>query len=176
MYWIVLLYGTLNVIGPHNLIGYGTIRRCGFVGVGMALLEEVCHCGCGLEDSYTQDPAHYVIRLSVACKTEDSQLFLQHHVCLRATMFPTMIMDWNSKVVSKTPQLYVFIIRDVIVTVSFHSKRRPLSKTEDGIEDWVIAMIGLIMFLFGVTWILVCGLENRMNVLSASSWAIPVGA
>ena len=32
----------------HNLIGSGTIRRCGFVGVGMALLEEVRHCGCGL--------------------------------------------------------------------------------------------------------------------------------
>jgi hypothetical protein len=26
----------------------GTLRRCGLVGVGMVLLEEVCHCGCGL--------------------------------------------------------------------------------------------------------------------------------
>jgi hypothetical protein len=23
----------------------GTIRRCGLVGVGVALLEEACHCG-----------------------------------------------------------------------------------------------------------------------------------
>ena len=37
--------GSLNVIGSHNLIGSGTIRRCGFVGVGMTLLEEMCHCG-----------------------------------------------------------------------------------------------------------------------------------
>ena len=40
--------GSLNVIGPHNLIGSGIIRKCGFVGVGIALLEEVCQCGGGL--------------------------------------------------------------------------------------------------------------------------------
>ena len=38
------LCGSWNMIGPHNLTGSGTIRRCGFVGVGVAL-EEVCHCG-----------------------------------------------------------------------------------------------------------------------------------
>ena len=48
-------HGSLNVIGPYNLIGSGAIRRCGFVGVGVALLEEVCHCGAGFEVSYTQD-------------------------------------------------------------------------------------------------------------------------
>jgi hypothetical protein len=36
--------GGLNVLGP----GSGTVRRCGLVGVGVALLEEVCHCGCRL--------------------------------------------------------------------------------------------------------------------------------
>ena len=40
--------GSLNVIGPHNLIRSGPIRRCGLIGVGMVLLEEVCHCGGGL--------------------------------------------------------------------------------------------------------------------------------
>ena len=39
--------GSWNAIGPPNLTGSGTIRRCGFVGVGVALLEEVCHCGGG---------------------------------------------------------------------------------------------------------------------------------
>ena len=29
-------------------IGSGTIRKCGLIGVGMALLEEVCHCRGGL--------------------------------------------------------------------------------------------------------------------------------
>jgi hypothetical protein len=33
----------LNMLGP----GSGTIRRCG-LGVGVALLEWVCHCGGGL--------------------------------------------------------------------------------------------------------------------------------
>jgi hypothetical protein len=28
--------------------GSGMIRRCGLVGVGVVLLEEVCHCGHGL--------------------------------------------------------------------------------------------------------------------------------
>jgi hypothetical protein len=32
------------MLGPGN----GTIRRCGLVEVGVALLEWVCHCGCGL--------------------------------------------------------------------------------------------------------------------------------
>jgi hypothetical protein len=31
-------------------LGSGTIRRCDLVGVGVALLEEVCHCGGGLGD------------------------------------------------------------------------------------------------------------------------------
>lgn len=35
----------LNMPGP----GSGTVRRCGFVRVGMILLEEVCHCGGGFE-------------------------------------------------------------------------------------------------------------------------------
>ena len=33
------------MLGPGN----GTIRRCGLVGVGVVLLEEVCHCGGGFE-------------------------------------------------------------------------------------------------------------------------------
>jgi hypothetical protein len=36
--------GSLNMLGPES----GTIRRCGLVGVGVASLEEVCHCGHGL--------------------------------------------------------------------------------------------------------------------------------
>lgn len=38
--------------------GDGTIRGCGFVGVGVSLLEEACHCGGGLKwllcSSYTE--------------------------------------------------------------------------------------------------------------------------
>jgi hypothetical protein len=33
----------LNENGPHRLIAKGIIRRRGLIGVGVALLEEVCH-------------------------------------------------------------------------------------------------------------------------------------
>lgn len=39
------MHGGLNVIGSHNLIGNDTMRRCGFVAVGMDLLEEEPHYG-----------------------------------------------------------------------------------------------------------------------------------
>ena len=42
----------LNKFSPYRLMclnawptGNGTIRRCGLIGVGVALLEEMCHCG-----------------------------------------------------------------------------------------------------------------------------------
>jgi hypothetical protein len=34
------LCGCWNENDPHRLIGSGTIRRCGLVGVGVALLED----------------------------------------------------------------------------------------------------------------------------------------
>ena len=37
--------GNLNVIGPHNLTGTGTIGRCNFDRMDMDLLEEVFQCG-----------------------------------------------------------------------------------------------------------------------------------
>ena len=40
--------GGLNENGPLRLIGNGTIRKCGLVKVGVALLEEMCHCMSGL--------------------------------------------------------------------------------------------------------------------------------
>lgn len=45
--WTVALgyCGSLNAINSHKLIERGTIRRCGYIGVDMSLLEEVCHCG-----------------------------------------------------------------------------------------------------------------------------------
>ena len=47
--------GDLNRFGPHRFMslstwprGSGTIRRCGLIGVGVALLEEVHHYAGGL--------------------------------------------------------------------------------------------------------------------------------
>ena len=61
-------YGSLNAIGPQNLIWSGAIRRRGFVGVGVALLEEVRHLGAGIEVSCAQGTAQCLSRLPVAFK------------------------------------------------------------------------------------------------------------
>ena len=39
----VILYAPCGGLKENALPGSGTFRRCGFVGVGVALLEEVCH-------------------------------------------------------------------------------------------------------------------------------------
>ena len=58
--------GSLNVIGPHNLIGGGTFRKSELVGVGVVLLEVVCHLVEGFEASYAQDTAQCLSLLPVA--------------------------------------------------------------------------------------------------------------
>ena len=57
------------------------IRRCGLIGVGVASLEQVCHCGQTLR---FQNPKPDLVVWS--------QLLLQHHVSLCATMHPTMLV------------------------------------------------------------------------------------
>ena len=41
--FLKILYGCLNENGLHRLIGSDTISKCGLIGAGVALLEEVCH-------------------------------------------------------------------------------------------------------------------------------------
>ena len=65
----------LNRNGPYRLvclnawpIKNSTIRRCNLVGVSLAFLEEVCHCGVGFEVSYAQAmPSVGHSSLPVAC-------------------------------------------------------------------------------------------------------------
>lgn len=52
--------GSLNGLGPHNLIASGTGRRCGFVGVGMIFLEEVGYWGQAL------CPGYHLVSLSTS--------------------------------------------------------------------------------------------------------------
>jgi len=54
-------------------LGSGTIRRYGFVGVGVALLEEVCHCGHGLWDPPSNCQWDSVLLLSL---DEDVELLV----------------------------------------------------------------------------------------------------
>jgi hypothetical protein len=51
----------LNSFGSHKLLNLnawplrsGTVRRCGYARVGVAMLEEVCHCGSRLLGCYAQ--------------------------------------------------------------------------------------------------------------------------
>jgi len=94
-------------------------RRCGLVGVGVALLEEACHCVGGLWvlflcSAYAQcgrahPPSCSLVRLScLQWSRRRSQLLLQN-VCLHIAMFPTMmIVDKTSETVSQS-QLNVFL-------------------------------------------------------------------
>ena len=54
--------GDLNENGPQRLTGNVTIGRCEFVGVGVALLEEMCHLQwvCGFRGPVS-------LNLSAAC-------------------------------------------------------------------------------------------------------------
>ena len=66
----------------------GTITRCGFVALWVALLEEVCHhCG-GFEVSYVQvtciDTVYFLLP---ADQDVQIQLLHQHQVCLCVYMF-----------------------------------------------------------------------------------------
>lgn len=67
------------MLGP----GSGTFRRCSLVGIGVAL-EEVYHCGDGLEDS---SPSHVVDSL-LQFAFRNSQLLLYHAFLDAATHPP----------------------------------------------------------------------------------------
>jgi hypothetical protein len=47
--WAKKMLVVLNENGTHRHIGNDSIRRCGLIGVGIALLQEVCHLGVGFE-------------------------------------------------------------------------------------------------------------------------------
>ena len=57
---------------------------------GMALLEEMCHCGSGFGDLFFSSFPLYgtVSQLPVACKMYNCKL--QHHVSLHAALLPFM--------------------------------------------------------------------------------------
>lgn len=58
--------GGLGGKGPHVLIGSVTFSRCDFFGVGVTLLEEVCHCGWALGFQKPK-PGPVLFSLLVAC-------------------------------------------------------------------------------------------------------------
>ena len=95
--------GSLNRYGPLGLMclndrltASGTIRSCGLVGVGVILVEEVCHCGGGLQDLLHSRSTQCGIQYPYAacgsrCRILGSPSTI---VCLDTAMLPTMmIMD-----------------------------------------------------------------------------------
>lgn len=46
----------------------GRVRRCGFVGLGVALLKKVCHYGVGFEVYYAQASRSVLQSVSAACR------------------------------------------------------------------------------------------------------------
>ena len=76
--------------------------------------------GVSFEVSSAQDPTQSHRRLLAACKTEASQLPLQHRVCLHAAM-SYQLTDWTSELpVSRHNEMPSFV-RVIVVMVSLHS-------------------------------------------------------
>ena len=79
--------GSLNVIGPHNLIGLG----------GVVLLEEVCHCGHRLWGLILLKSSP-VRHITSWCLEDVGLSTASPAPCLSAHCHvPMMIMDWTSE-------------------------------------------------------------------------------
>ena len=63
----VPLCGGLNKNGPNRLRGSGTIRRCGLVGVAVALVGESVSLDMGFEALDAQSSPSVSLSLSTAC-------------------------------------------------------------------------------------------------------------
>jgi hypothetical protein len=72
---IVSLETTEGRQWPYRLIGKGSMRRCGLVAVGVALLEEVCHCGKALRSQKLKPGlVHHFLPAAFGLDVEPSSL------------------------------------------------------------------------------------------------------
>lgn len=109
---------------PHRLmclnawpIGSDTIRWCGLLRIGVALLEKVCHCGDGLWGPMLKLHPVWESLFLAAFRSGYKTSTPQHRVCLHAAMVPAkMVMDWPSENVSQT-QLNVFLYKSYLFKV-----------------------------------------------------------
>jgi hypothetical protein len=100
---LLYIFG-LNMLCP----GSSTIRRNSLVGIGVALLEEVCHCGGGLWDTSHHISMCYIIVLhynvnihvngliSLICFSVVPSVF----PCLASWNHPNLWEGWRSKALS----------------------------------------------------------------------------
>ena len=103
----ISLCGGLNILGPES----GTIWRYGLVGVGVALLEWVCHCGHGISALIL---VSWKPVISQWLSNVDVELSATPAPCLPWCCHALMIMQWISEPVCQ-PQLNFFFIRVVLV-------------------------------------------------------------
>ena len=84
MFFVNDSFGSLNMFGP----GSGIIKRHGLVGVGMALLEEVCHYENGQGGHL---PNHMGASLLLAAfRIRGDYQILQPHICLDTAMLSSL--------------------------------------------------------------------------------------
>lgn len=106
----------IGSINSNKLIGSGTIGRCDLADVTVSFLKEVCLCWGRLWGLFCLSFSWCYSPFPVACKIQESQLPLQHPVCLHATMLLTMmIMDWTTETVNDPLQLNVFLVKSYVV-------------------------------------------------------------
>ena len=76
-----------------------TIMRCGLIGLGVTLLEEVCHWGWALRFQVLKpDPVSLSLPAAYSVQILNAQLYLQDHVCICASILPAItIMDYTSQ-------------------------------------------------------------------------------
>ena len=99
----------LNRFGPHRLMclnmldpGSGTIRKYGLFGVGVVLLEEVCHCGGRLWDPPSSClENNLLVAFRTRCRTLSSSSTISAWTLpCESAMFPALIMNWTSEPVT----------------------------------------------------------------------------
>jgi hypothetical protein len=72
------------------------MRRCGLVGIGLALLEEEYHSGtlklCPVWKKPSLYAKYIVFPRSIWMKVHNSKLPLYHHVCLDSAIFSALMI------------------------------------------------------------------------------------
>lgn len=86
----------LTAWSPIGGTALGEIRRCGLIGVKVAVLEEVCHMGMAFEVSKAHTgPVLLSICLQLVGQDLSFQLLLKHHAGLPTSMIPAIMVTYS---------------------------------------------------------------------------------
>ena len=132
---VIIQCDGLNRYDSHSLMclnawamGSGTIRDYGLIGISMTLVGVGCHWCVGEQalSSYVRKLCPVWHTVSFYClwiQIQRSKLFLQHHVCLKSVLFPTMTTMNITFETGSWLQLHVFLqkIYDGCVSYSYRN-------------------------------------------------------